>query len=102
MTLSSKIFLGLGLGIVTGLFFGEMTAFLQVPADVYILLLQMTALPYITLSLIVGFGSLNFADAKMLAINGTAVIILLWAMAFAVLSLMPLAFPARNRVASPI
>jgi Na+/H+-dicarboxylate symporter len=94
MTLSSKIFLGLGLGIVTGLFFGEMTAFLQVPADIYILLLQMTALPYITLSLIVGFGSLNFADAKMLAIKGTAVIILLWAMAFAVLSLMPLAFPA--------
>jgi Na+/H+-dicarboxylate symporter len=94
MTLSGKIFLALGLGIVTGLFFGEMTDFLQIPADIFILLLQMTVLPYVTLSLIVGFGSLTFADAKLLAIKGTAVMLLLWAMAFIVLFLMPLAFPA--------
>ena len=94
MTLSRKIFLALGLGILTGLFFGEMTAFFQVPADIFILLLQMTVLPYVTLSLIVGFGSLTFADAKLLAIKGTAVMLLLWTMAFTVLFLMPLAFPA--------
>ena len=93
MTLSRKIFLGLGLGIATGLFFGEMTAFFQVPADIFILLLQMTVLPYVTLSLIVGFGRLTYSDAKMLAIKGTAVIILLWSIAFSVLFLMPLAFP---------
>ena len=57
MTSSSKIFLALGLGILTGLFFGEMINFLQIPADIYALLLQMTVLPYITLSLIVGLAN---------------------------------------------
>ncbi|WP_428353976.1 cation:dicarboxylate symporter family transporter [Methyloprofundus sp.] len=94
MSLSSKIFLGMGLGILCGLFFGEMTAVFKVPADIFILLLQMTVLPYVTLSLIVGFGSLTFVDAKLLAIKGTAVMLLLWALAFFVLALMPLAFPA--------
>jgi Na+/H+-dicarboxylate symporter/ABC-type amino acid transport substrate-binding protein len=94
MTLSRKIFLSLVLGILAGLFFGEMTSFFQVPADIFILLLQMTVLPYVTLSLIVGFGSLTYADAKLLAIKGTAVMLLLWALAFTVLILMPLAFPA--------
>lgn len=94
MSLSGKIFLALGLGVATGLFFGEMTSFLQVPADIFILLLQMTVLPYVTLSLIVGFGSLTYTDAKLLAFKGTAVILLLWAMAFTVLFLMPLAFPS--------
>ena len=84
----------MGLGIACGLFFGEMTAIFKVPADIYILLLQMTVLPYVTLSLIVGFGSLTFDDAKLLAIKGTAVMLLLWALAFTVLALMPLAFPA--------
>ncbi|WP_419616200.1 cation:dicarboxylate symporter family transporter [Thiolapillus sp.] len=87
MTLSRKIFLSLILGISTGLFFGEITAFFQVPADIFILLLQMTVLPYVTLSLIVGFGSLTYADAKLLAIKGTAVMLLLWALAFTVLFL---------------
>ncbi len=94
MSLSGKIFLALGLGVATGLFFGEMTSFLQVPADIFILLLQMTVLPYVTLSLIVGFGSFTYTDAKLLAFKGTAVILLLWAMAFTVLFLMPLAFPS--------
>ena len=94
MTLSSKIFLAMGLGIACGLFFGEMTAIFKVPADIYILLLQMTVLPYVTLSLIVGFGSLTFADAKLLAIKGTAILLILWTLAFIVLALMPLAFPA--------
>lgn len=94
MSLSGKIFLALGLGVLTGLFFGEMTAFFQVPADIFILLLQMTVLPYVTLSLIVGFGRLTYSDAKMLALKGTLVIFLLWSMAFAVLFLMPLAFPS--------
>lgn len=33
-------------------------------------------------------------DAKLLAIKGTAVILLLWGMAFVVLLVMPLAFPS--------
>ncbi len=93
MTSSSKIFLALGLGILTGLFFGEMISFLQIPADIYVLLLQMTVLPYITLSLIVGFGKLTYSDAKMLALRGGGVLLLLWAVAFTFLFIIPLAYP---------
>jgi len=93
MTSSSKIFVALGLGILTGLFFGEMVDFLQVPADIYVLLLQMTVLPYITVSLIVGFGKLTYADAKMLALKGGGVLLLLWSLAFVFLLIIPLAFP---------
>lgn len=93
MTFSQKILLGLAAGIATGLFFGEMVAFLEVPADIYILLLQMTVLPYITLSLIVGFGNLNYADAKLLAIKGSILLALIWLLTIAVLVLIPLAFP---------
>ncbi len=93
MTLSTKIFLGLGTGILVGLFFGEMVGFLQILADIYILLLQMTVLPYVTLSLIAGFGNLNYTDAKLLAIKGSIILAIMWAIAVAVLILMPLAFP---------
>jgi Na+/H+-dicarboxylate symporter len=77
MTSSNKIFLALGLGILTGLFFGEMISFLQIPANIYVLLLQMTVLPYVTLSLIVGFGKLTYSDAKMLALRGGGILLLL-------------------------
>ena len=93
MTSSSKIFIALGLGIFTGLFFGEVVGFMQIPADIYVLLLQMTVLPYITVSLIVGFGKLTYSDAKMLALKGGGVLILLWSVAFAFLLILPLAFP---------
>lgn len=93
MTSSSKIFLALGLGVLTGLFFGEMISFLHIPADIYVLLLQMTVLPYVTLSLIAGFGKLTYSDAKMLALRGGGVLLLLWAVAFAFLFIIPLAYP---------
>lgn len=93
MTSSNKIFLALGLGILTGLFFGEMISFLQIPANIYVLLLQMTVLPYVTLSLIVGFGKLTYSDAKMLALRGGGILLLLWSVAFAFLFIIPLAYP---------
>ncbi len=56
-SLSAKIFLALILGVCTGLFLGEMVAFLDIVGEVYIKLLQMTVLPYVILSLIMGLGS---------------------------------------------
>ena len=93
MTSSSKIFIALGLGIFTGLFFGEMVSFLQIPADIYVLLLQMTVLPYVTVSLIAGFGRLTYSDAKMLALKGGGILLLLWSLAFVFLLIIPLAYP---------
>ncbi len=62
-------------------------------ANAFVLLLQMTALPYITLSLMVGIGSLSVEEAKgallqsFLSILGLTIIVL----AFILLS--PIAFP---------
>jgi hypothetical protein len=67
MSLSAKIFLGLGLGIVSGLFLGEITAPLKMVGDAYVQLLQMAVLPYIMIALISGLGM----DAALSGIHGS-------------------------------
>ena len=47
MTLSSRILIGMALGIASGLFFGELLADLKLFGDLFVALLQMTVLPYI-------------------------------------------------------
>ena len=56
---SQLILFGVVLGFGCGLFFGEYCRFLGPVGDAYVKLLQMTVLPYITVSLILGFGSLE-------------------------------------------
>ena len=59
MSLGMKIIIGVAAGIAVGVFFGEMTAWLDVAGDVYVGLLQMTVLPYVTVSLISKVGKLT-------------------------------------------
>ncbi len=92
-SLSTRIFIALLLGIGTGLFFGEMVAFLETVGDVYIKLLQMTVLPYVILSLILGLGSLEYRQAILLAKKGGLLLLLVWAITLGVVFLFPLAFP---------
>lgn len=91
--LSAQILVGLALGILIGLFFGEPAAALQPIADIYIRLLQMTVLPYLVLTLITGLGGMEAAEAKRLAVRGALLLALFWTLALAVIGLMPLAFP---------
>jgi Na+/H+-dicarboxylate symporter len=93
MQLSTKILIGLGLGIVAGIFFGENIAFLKLFGDIFILSLQMTVLPYILASLISGLGGLSYANAKLLAKKCGWVILVLWLIGLLMVLLMPLAFP---------
>jgi L-cystine uptake protein TcyP (sodium:dicarboxylate symporter family) len=58
MSFTSKILLGLVLGILTGVFLGEMAAPFTIGGEVYIGLLQMTVLPYIVVSLISNIGGI--------------------------------------------
>lgn len=92
-SLSVRILTGLGLGICTGLFFGEYAAGLQPVADIYIRLMQMTVLPYLITSLIIAFGSLKITDAKKLAFTGGVLLLLVWVVTSLILMLMPLTFP---------
>ena len=93
MSLATQVLIGVGLGIVSGIFFGEKMAFLKIFGDAFIQLLQMTVLPYVVISLIVGLGGLSYRQAATLARNCGLVLALLWATGLLVVLLMPLAFP---------
>ena len=93
MSLSTKILIGMGLGIVAGIFFGESVAFLKMAGDAFILLMQMTVLPYIMVSLITGLGGLSLQVAGALARKCGSMLLILWGIGVAMVLLVPLAFP---------
>ena len=95
LSVSSQVVLALLLGVVVGLFFGEHIAFLQHVGKAFILLLQMTVLPYIVLSLMTGLGNLTYEQVKTLAFRVGTLLVISWGLAFLVILLMPLAFPSR-------
>jgi len=90
---STKVLVGLALGIATGLFFGEDVAPLQIVADGFVRLLQMTVLPYVTLSITANLGALTYARAKALAYGAGGVLLAIWAAALLFTFLVPLALP---------
>ena len=92
-SLSAQIAIGLGAGIALGLFFGELVSGLQVIADAYVKLLQMTVLPYVTVSIIAGLGALSGDQARTLGKRVGAVLAGLWALAIAAVFAFPLMFP---------
>ncbi|MHC4211927.1 MAG: cation:dicarboxylate symporter family transporter [Planctomycetota bacterium] len=96
MSLSTKIILALVLGIAVGLFLGEKVEFLHFGAEAFILLLQMSVLPYIVVSLIAGLGGLTIKQAKTLASKGGLILLLLWGLTIGVVLLTPLAFPVQK------
>jgi Na+/H+-dicarboxylate symporter len=93
MTFSTKILVGLGTGVALGLFLGERAAALKWAADGFVKLLQMTVLPYVTVSIIGSLGALRAADARRLGLRAGAVVIALWIVALTFALLIPLTFP---------
>jgi Na+/H+-dicarboxylate symporter/ABC-type amino acid transport substrate-binding protein len=91
--LSRRILIGLILGVLTGLFLGEYAGNLAIIGQGYVALLQMSILPYMTVSLIGGIGQLSYEKAGNLALTAGAVLIVSWVLAFFVVFVMPLAFP---------
>jgi Na+/H+-dicarboxylate symporter/ABC-type amino acid transport substrate-binding protein len=90
---STQVVVGLVAGIAVGLFVGERAAVLQIGADAYIKLLQMTVLPYITLSLVGGLGALRKADAARLGVRVGIVLLTLWVIALVAAFAFPVMFP---------
>jgi len=93
LSLSSQILISLICGFLLGLFLGELVAPIGVLADGYILLLQMTVLPYITVSLIAGIGSLTPQQATMVFSRVGLLLLLMWGISLILVFIMPLAFP---------
>lgn len=91
--LTSWIIIGLVLGVITGLLFGEDCSDLKLIGVIFIQLLQMTILPYIVVSLIHGIGGLSASKAKSLALRGGMLLFVFWGAILFIVFLMPIAFP---------
>lgn len=99
MKFSRKVLIGLAAGIATGLFFGELVAPLTVMADGFIRLLQMTVLPYVTLSIVANIGKLTYVQARTVGLRTVAVMGVIWVASIVIAYLSPLAFPDVERAA---
>ena len=93
-SLSTRVLIGLVAGIALGLFIGERADALQIVADAYIKMLQMTVLPYITLSLVGGLGALDRDNARRLGVRVGLVLVALWAIALLAVFTFPAMFPS--------
>ena len=93
LSLSAQVFIALALGILAGLFFGELIAPVKVVGDIFIGLLQMTVLPYILVSLIAGIGRLSYPEMRLLAVQGGRFVLLFWFIALAVTAAFAATFP---------
>jgi Na+/H+-dicarboxylate symporter/ABC-type amino acid transport substrate-binding protein len=87
---SARIGIGVAAGLALGLFAGERAAALQIVADGYIKLLQMTVLPYVTVSIV---GGLDRDTARSLGVQVGILVTLLWAIALAAVLIFPTMFP---------
>ena len=93
MSFTNRILVGLGAGVMVGLTVGEHAAVLRPAADAFVKLLQMTVLPYVTLSIVKSVGSLNLPQARALGLRAGAVLVTLWLIGLGFAFLIPLAFP---------
>ncbi|MEP5765889.1 MAG: cation:dicarboxylase symporter family transporter [Halieaceae bacterium] len=93
LTLAQRVIFALVTGVLAGLFFGDMIVWLKVVGDVFIKLLQITVVPYISLALITGLGSLNYDLVKRLALRGSVVLVCIWSITLVLVFLVPMAFP---------
>jgi Na+/H+-dicarboxylate symporter/ABC-type amino acid transport substrate-binding protein len=91
--MAAKVFIGLAAGIAVGLFVGERAAKLQIWADAYVQLLQMTVLPYVAMSLVGGLGSLSREEARRLGTRVGLLLLGFWAIALVAVFVFPLMFP---------
>ena len=79
-----------------GLFVGEHAAALKWAADGFVKLLQMTVLPYVTLSIVGSLGTLQMSEARALAWRAGAVLVGRLAARAAVRAADPAHLPARR------
>lgn len=89
----TRILIGLVSGAALGIFLGELVTPLEWVAEAYIKLLQMTVLPYVTVSIIGGLGRLRLSEARALGARTGAVLGTLWLVALLFMFLIPVAFP---------
>ncbi|MCK9581276.1 MAG: cation:dicarboxylase symporter family transporter [Methanoregula sp.] len=95
LNLTRWILVGFLLGIVTGLIFGDLISVIKPAGEAFIKIWQITILPSVALSLIVGIGSLKRDTAKAIALKAILILLLFWLVAIVVYFSFQMAFPPR-------
>jgi len=85
----ASMFAGLAVGAYSSMVFTGVSAI----ADAFVMLLQMTALPYIALSLIVGIGGLSPFEARSTFKQSLLILLILMLTVLTFILLAPIAFP---------
>lgn len=78
LNLAVWILMGFIFGILTGVVFGSLTSLLKPFGEAFIKIWQITILPSVAISLIVGIGSLKRDTAKALVLKAGLVLLLFW------------------------
>ena len=99
LNLSAKTLIGLALGIALGLFFGELVGWMQFAGDAFVGLLQMTVLPYISVSLVASLGRLTPRQAGRLGGRVGWVLLALWVLGLVAIMAAVWTFPPRESAA---
>jgi len=95
LNLTTWILLGFILGIFTGLVFGDLCSVMKPLSEAFIKTWQITILPSVALSLIVGIGSLKRDTAKAIALKAFLILLLFWVICVVGYFSFQLAFPPR-------
>ncbi|HWQ19729.1 MAG TPA: cation:dicarboxylase symporter family transporter, partial [Methanotrichaceae archaeon] len=88
-----QILVGFLAGIIFGLFFGDLCASLSPIGTAFIKIWQITVIPSVVISLIMGIGGLKQSDAKEIALKAGAVLLIFWVIGLGAFFAMQLAFP---------
>lgn len=91
--ITSQTLLGVFLGIIVGLFFGDDCKVLQPFAKLYISLLQIFVYPYLICTLLSGLGKLPPGTTLKLFKRGWLIFVMLLLISFTVLAVLGIAFP---------
>jgi Na+/H+-dicarboxylate symporter/ABC-type amino acid transport substrate-binding protein len=96
LNLTVWILLGFILGILTGIVFGDLCSAMKPFSEAFIKIWQITILPSVAISLLVGIGSLKRDTVRSFAVKACLVILLMWIIGVAGFFAFQLAFPPRE------
>lgn len=93
MSLSFHMALAIVLGILVGLFFGEGCRIFAPWGNAYIMLMKVTAVPYLIGAIIHGVGQFSATQGKLILKNGIIFIAIAWAINIGMIYLITAIFP---------
>ncbi len=93
ISLAYQMLIAMVLGIFCGLFFGDRTEILSPYSSAYVMLLKITAIPYLVVAIIYGIGQLDATSAKLILKKGIPFILMAWVINIFIIYMIYTLFP---------